>query len=123
MLTFALIEDHTTPKGSRVWRDAQSTLILPRMYQQDRSISANPAASSQLIFKTTFKVKDSDANVLLGPATVSTMVRMPNATDMAYITGSSGVYTRHLEIISSTEALAALDDLGFFYPAAGYNPA
>jgi hypothetical protein len=123
MLTFALIEDHTTPKGSRVWRDAQSTLILPRMYQQDRSIASNPAASSQLIFKTTFKVKDSDANVLLGPATVSTMVRMPNATDMAYITGSSGVYSRHLEIISSAEALAALDDLGFFFPAAGYNPA
>jgi hypothetical protein len=123
-LSFDLEEDSRTPKGERVYRDASSTLMLPRTYLFGRTVSSSVDGTSSMWVRTTFRAKDADGEVLKQPVVLNTSLRFSNRTDLAYVTATSGpigAYTAHMAVLGCDEFVAAVPDMGFAFPIGGHS--
>jgi hypothetical protein len=128
-LSFSLFEEATSPKGERSWRDADSTLLLPRYYAQSRSIQSDPNGSSNFNIRAWFKCQDADGEILRNYAAAGIYLKVPNRAVSEFVTGDGtgelgvhGVWPRFLEILNSDQMTAAIPDLAFLFGASGYTP-
>jgi hypothetical protein len=124
-LTFALEEDSRTPRGERVYRDTNSTLLLPRTYLFGRTVSSSADGVSSMWLRTTFRASDADGEVLKQPIVLNTSLRFSNRTDIDLVTADSGVlgaYPSHMAVLTCDEFVAAIPDMSFPFPVDGFTP-